>query len=254
MNLSRTMQNSLELDGIRHCFPNGVVALDGVSLGLTPQTFTCIVGASGCGKSTLLRIGAGLLRPTEGQVWLDGQVMTKPNRDIGLAFQDPNLLPWRTVEHNLALPLELAGMKKSEQGARTDQMLAMLGLSEFASVYPTSLSGGMAQRIAIGRALISDPRILLLDEPFGALDALTREQLSSELLRIWEQDCKTVLMITHSIQEAVLLSDRVIVMTPRPGQVAADIAIILPRPRHWGMVTQPEFIDFEAQIREALRI
>lgn len=162
-------------------------------------------------------------------------------------------MPWRTVERNLLLPLELAGVPREEQKTRADRMLALLGLSDFREAYPASLSGGMAQRLAVGRALIHDPDVLLMDEPFGALDALTREQVSEELLRIWTQERKTVLMITHSIQEAVLLSDRVLVMSPRPGKLVDNIAIDLPRPRNLNMVTEPTFVSYEAEIRAALR-
>lgn len=248
------MSSRLTLEGIHHRFKGGVLALEGVSLVLAPQTFTCLVGASGCGKSTLLRIAAGLLKPTEGRVWLDEQPLLAPQPELGMAFQDPTLLPWRTVLENLTLPLELAGLPKRQRLQRGQAMLELLGLGEFGASYPSALSGGMAQRIAIGRALIADPQVLLLDEPFGALDALTREQVSSELMRIWEQDHKTVLMVTHSIQEAVLLADRVIVMTPRPGQIAAHIPIDLPRPRSLAMVTQSDFIGYEAQIRQVLRV
>jgi len=242
---------SLQVSHITH-FYDGIHALDDVCFALPDETFTSLVGASGCGKSTLLRIIAGLLRPTQGWVSINGVALTRPQRQIGLVFQEANLMPWRTVYDNIVLPLEIAGVPRSEQRERADHLLDLLGLGEFHQAYPAALSGGMAQRLAIGRALIYDPDVLLLDEPFGALDALTREQVSAELLRVWVEARKTVLMITHSIQEAVLLSDRVLVMSPRPGKIAADIRIDLPRPRHLNMVTQPHFVGLEAEVRRAL--
>jgi NitT/TauT family transport system ATP-binding protein len=195
---------------------------------------------------------AGLLPPQAGEVKLGGEALRGPDRRIGLAFQEPNLLPWRTVEKNLALPLELAGRPRADQNRAVAAMLALLGLSEFRRAYPPALSGGMAQRLSIGRALIAQPEVLLLDEPFGALDALTREQMSEELLRIWEHQQITVLMITHSIQEAVLLADRVLVMSPRPGRVLAEIPIPLARPRHLALLSQADFVALAAQVRAAL--
>ncbi len=230
-----------------------VAALENVSFSLESETFTCLVGPSGSGKSTLLRILAGLMRAESGKVLLNGEPLATPQRKIGLVFQDATLMPWRTVLQNLLLPLEIAGVSRKEQAERAESMLALLGLTEFAQAYPAALSGGMAQRLAIGRALIDDPEVLLLDEPFGALDALTREHLSEELLRIWSQHRKTVLMITHSIQEAILLSDRVLVMSPRPGRMVADIGVNLPRPRSIEDVTQPPFVQLEAQVRATLR-
>ena len=202
----------LAAEQISHVYtgPSGdVPALDHVSLGLSRESFVCLVGPSGCGKSTLLRILAGLLRPTAGRALLEGQPITRAQRRIGIIFQKSNLMPWRTVYSNLSLPLELAGVPVEEQARRTLAMLELTGLQNFAEAYPAELSGGMAQRVAIGRALIHDPEVLLLDEPFGALDALTREQMSEELLHIWARARKTVLMVTNSIPEAVLLADRV---------------------------------------------
>ncbi len=230
-----------------------VIALENVSFLLESETFTCLVGPSGCGKSTLLRILGGLIQPESGHVLLNGRPLTAPQRKIGLVFQDATLMPWRTVIQNVMLPLEFMGMSRAEQRQRASDMLALLGLSEFANAYPSALSGGMAQRLAIGRALIYEPEVLLLDEPFGALDALTREHVSEELLRIWSQHKKTVLMVTHSIQEAILLSDRVLVMSPRPGRIIADISISLPRPRSLENVTDSAFVRLEAQVRAALR-
>jgi NitT/TauT family transport system ATP-binding protein len=246
--------NDLEVKGVRHHFEDGLLALDGVSFALAPATFTCLVGPSGCGKSTLLRIVAGLLQPEEGVAKLDGTVISHPQRQVGIVFQAPSLLPWRTVEANLMLPLEISGVPRREQRQRAAKMLDRLGLSDFRKAYPAALSGGMAQRLSIGRALINNPSVLLLDEPFGALDALTREQVSAELLRLWAVDQKTVLMVTHSIQEAVLLADRVLVMSPRPGHIVADIPISLERPRELELITDPTFVRLEAEIRAALRL
>jgi len=249
------MKNKVVLaaNAISHTFKH-VKALENISLGLERETFTCLVGPSGCGKSTLLRILAGLIRPDQGAVFLNGDPLIQPRREISLAFQSANLMPWRTVRQNIVLPLEIAGIAVRERERRADHLLALLDLEDFGDVYPAALSGGMAQRLAIGRALIHDPEVLLLDEPFGSLDALTREQVSEELLRIWSQDRKTVLMVTHSIQEAVLLSDRVVVMSPRPGHLLADFQIDLPRPRSLEMVTEPEFAALEAKIRATLRL
>ncbi len=231
----------------------GVPALADVSIQLPRATFTCLVGPSGCGKSTLLRILAGLLPPTQGTIWLDDAPLTQPQRHIGIAFQSPTLMPWRTVQQNLLLPLELLGVPRREQLPRARWMLDRLGLAEFARAYPAALSGGMAQRLSIGRALMHNPEVLLLDEPFGALDALTREQIGAELLRIWAMDRKTVLMVTHSIQEAVLLADQVYVMSPRPGRIMRRITIDLPRPRGLELFAQPAFQQLENEIRQTLR-
>ncbi len=230
-----------------------VLALDDVTLHLARESFVCLVGPSGCGKSTLLRILAGLLTPTTGTIMLDNQPITQPQRRIGIVFQKANLMPWRTVYGNLELPLELAGLPTAERRQRTTAMLELTGLDGFADAYPAELSGGMAQRVAIGRALIHYPEVLLLDEPFGALDALTREQMSEELLRIWLKYRKTVFMVTHSIPEAVLLADRVLVMSPRPGALIADVTIPLPRPRSLDLLHQPEFVALTEQLRKHIR-
>lgn len=236
---------------VRHEYGR-VQALESVSLSLERETFTCLVGASGSGKSTLLRILAGLMTPTAGDIYLNGEPLSQPHKHIGIVFQDPRLMPWRTVRQNMMLPLEVIGAKKDRE--RATQLLEMLGLADFANAYPATLSGGMAQRLAIGRALIHDPAVLLLDEPFGALDAITREQLSVELLRIWSRERKTIFMVTHNIQEAVFLADRVLVLSPRPGRIIADIAIPLGRPRQLDMVTDTEFNALEARVRQNLRV
>jgi NitT/TauT family transport system ATP-binding protein len=242
----------LHVENISHRFPGKdgpVEALDRVSFDVAAGEFVCILGPSGCGKTTLLHILAGLVAPTEGRVILDGEPVTSPSRDIGLVFQQSNLMPWRSVRDNLALPLELAGVPAAARQAQADKTLDWLGLEGFAAAFPAQLSGGMAQRVAIGRALIYDPRVLLLDEPFGALDALTREQIQLELLRLWSNSGKTAIMVTHSINEATLLADRVLVMSQRPGHIRAEVHVGLPRPRRLDMIHAPEFGALARQIR-----
>ena len=214
-----------------------VEALAGISLSVGAGEFVSLVGPSGCGKSTLLRIVAGLRPATEGTVTVEGRQITRPIADIGMVFQAPVLLKWRTILDNILLPAELAGKEKRAYWARAQELLEMAGLHGFADKLPRELSGGMQQRASLCRALLLDPPLLLMDEPFGALDAMTRDDMALELLRIWgERDLareqrKTVLFVTHSIGEAVFLSDRVVVMSPRPGRIAADLKIDLPRPR-----------------------
>jgi NitT/TauT family transport system ATP-binding protein len=242
----------LHVETVSHRFPGEdgpVEALERVTFDVASGEFVCILGPSGSGKTTLLHILAGLVAPSEGSVILDGAPVTAPGRDIGLVFQESNLMPWRTVRDNLALPLELAGVPASVRYAQADRTLGWLGLSDFAAAFPAQLSGGMAQRVAIGRALIYDPRVLLLDEPFGALDALTREQIQLELLRLWSSSGKTAIMVTHSISEATLLADRVLVMSQRPGRIRAQVRVGLPRPRRLDMVHAPEFGALARQIR-----
>ncbi|PJF44084.1 MAG: hypothetical protein CUN55_05815 [Phototrophicales bacterium] len=229
-----------------------VKALHEVTLCLSPKTFTCLVGASGSGKTTLLRIMAGLIRPKSGQVLLNGKPLRQPQRRISLVFQRDTLLPWRTVRQNVALPLQLAGVDRKKRFMQADQLLDLMGLSEFANAFPTELSGGMIQRVNIARGLITQPDILLLDEPFGALDALTREQLWRELLLIWGRTHATVLMVTHDIREAIFLSQRVMVMSTRPGHIVKEVEVPFDYPRHFDLLTDPIFIQKEAQVREAI--
>lgn len=227
-------------------------ALGPLSLSVETGTFVSVVGPSGCGKSTLIRILAGLQQPTRGEARLDDMVIHEPPHSVGLMFQDANLMPWRTVRDNIALPLELAGVDKQQRYAAVEALLPALGLSGFALSYPGELSGGMAQRTALGRVLIQKPAVLLLDEPFGALDAMTREQVSLDMLRMWAKERQTAVMVTHDINEAVLLSDRVLVMTPRPGQIAADVPVPLPRPRQFDMIYTDSFAQTTHQVRAAI--
>lgn len=226
----------------------GLQALDRVMFEVRPREFVCVLGPSGSGKSTLLRILAGLLAPTGGEVrFADG---SRPR--IGMVFQQATLMPWRTVRENLTLPLELAGCETEEIAERAREMIALVGLGGFEDYWPRDLSGGMAQRVALARALIHDPGLLLLDEPFGSLDALTRERMWGELSRIWQARQKTVLMVTHSISEALFLADRVLVLTQRPGTVRLDLAVDLPRPRRDEMRYTPGFGALARRLKEAI--
>lgn len=227
-------------------------ALGPVTFAVESGSFVCLLGPSGCGKSTLIRVLAGLQETSQGVALLDDQPITEPSQRVALMFQDANLMPWRTVEANIALPLELGGVSKTERTAAVAGLLPQLGLTGFAEAYPGELSGGMAQRVALGRVFIQQPDVLLLDEPFGALDALTREQISSDLLSLWRTANMTILMVTHDINEAVLLADRVLVMSPRPGQINADITISLERPRSPKAVYSDEFGYFASRIRAAI--
>ena len=223
-------------------------ALAGVDLAVRRGEFVTLVGPSGCGKSTLLRLVAGLAERTGGALRVDS-----PRRALAFVFQDPTLLPWRTVHANVRLPLEIAGRPDDEQRAAADAALALVGLAEFAAAHPAELSGGMRMRASLARALVARPELLLLDEPFGALDELTRERLDDELMRLWEKERWTVLAVTHSVHEAVLLSDRVVVLSPRPGRVVAELAIDLPRPRRAELLADPAFAALAGEVRAHLR-
>lgn len=227
--------------------------LEHVSFQVADGEFLCLVGTSGHGKSTLLRLIAGLEQPKSGRIWLAGEIVDRPRRSVGIVFQKPTLMDWRTVEANVALPLELNGCcDKEDARRRARALIDLVGLSGFETAYPAQLSGGMAQRVALARALIHDPRILLLDEPFGALDALTREQMGQELLRIWQARCKTVVMVTHSVPEAVFLADRILVLGRRPASVVAEIPVDLPRPRTPETIETPAFNALTRRVREAI--
>lgn len=226
--------------------------LNDLSFSVRREEFVCVLGPSGSGKSTLLRVLAGLLPPTSGEVRYAGQPVRGPQRGVGLVFQKANLMPWRTVLENITLPLELQGVPLEVARVRARQLVELVGLKGFEHALPRDLSGGMAQRVAIARALIHDPAVLLLDEPFGLLDALTRERMGSELLRIWQARRKTVVMVTHAISEAIWLSDRVLVLSPRPGQVCLDLTVELPRPRLEEMRYTPLFGEIAQKLRAAI--
>lgn len=230
----------------------GLAVLDRVTFSVRPQEFVCVLGPSGSGKSTLLRILAGLLPPTQGKILYRGQALTSPRREIGFVFQKANLMPWRTVLENITLPLELSQAPKEDAARLAQEMVELVGLQGFENALPRDLSGGMAQRVAIGRALVDDPEMLLLDEPFGALDAMTRERMGTELLNIWQKRRKTVLMVTHSISEALFLADRVLVISSRPGQLRLELPVNLPRPREDPIRYTAEFGDLAHQVRAAI--
>ncbi len=244
---------TLQITGVSVSYPTRggeIHALQDVELTVKPGEFVSILGPSGCGKSTLLKVAAGLLKPTRGTVSLDGLAVSGPRTDVGVAFQKPLLLPWKTVRGNILLPVRAAQLPVANYWQRCDRLLETMGLSEFANNYPRELSGGMQQRAGLARMLIQDPSVLLMDEPFAALDAMTREALSLELQRIWMADMKSVLFITHSIAEAVFLSDRVLVMSSRPGRVVEVLDIDLPRPRTLDTMTDSAFVDACSHLRQ----
>jgi NitT/TauT family transport system ATP-binding protein len=236
-------------------FPDGeqgLHVLSDISFSVDNEEFVCFLGPSGSGKSTLLRVLAGLLTPSQGEVVYQGHSLQSLHREIGFVFQKANLMPWRTVLKNITLPLELQNIPTSIAEKQAQEMINLVGLDGFEDSLPRDLSGGMEQRVAIARALVYDPNILLLDEPFGALDALTRERMGSELLRIWQAHRKTVLMVTHAIPEAVFLADRVLVLSPRPGSIRLDLTVDLPRPRDEGIRYTPEFGEIAKRLRAAI--
>src|SRR6058998_1683156 len=224
-------------------------ALADVTLDVADGEFVTIVGPSGCGKTTLLRILGGLLSASSGSVELLGRRVSGPSRNVGMVFQDPVLLPWRTVLENVMLPVAVLRLDRRTHHRRALDLLGLVGLAGFEDKYPHELSGGMRQRVSLARALVHDPALLLMDEPFGALDAMTREAMNLELQRIWSETGKTVLFITHSIPEAVFLGDRVLVMSERPGTIAAMYDVKLPRPRSLRMMGEPEFGALTQKIR-----
>jgi NitT/TauT family transport system ATP-binding protein len=228
-------------------------AIANINLAVQPGEFLCIVGSSGCGKTTLLQLLGGLLPATKGEVRLTGLPLTEPSQEIGLVFQKPNLMPWRTVLDNVLLPYQVAGVQGPAARRRALDILAMVGLDEFAQAYPKALSGGMEQRVAVARALMQQPRLLLLDEPFSALDALTRERLNQKLLHIWHHQQLTAIMVTHNIREAVYLADRVLVLSPRPATIYAEYTVNLPRPRPKGIEYSQNFGHLAYEIRQAIR-
>lgn len=227
-----------------------VAALSDVSLSIEDGAFITILGPSGCGKSTLLRLMAGLSSPTDGRICLQGKEIVAPDPRTGMVFQQPVLLRWRNVLRNVLLPAEILGLDISEHRARAQALLEMAGLQGFEKRMPYELSGGMQQRVALCRALVFDPAVLLMDEPFGALDALTREEMALELLRIWEFERKTVIFVTHDISEAIMLGDHVVVMSPRPGRIAEIVPVDLPRPRGADVQYSEEFQNLSHHLRD----
>ena len=251
------MANLIEYDSVRKIYNSSddeVVALEEVSFHVSEGEFVTVVGRSGCGKSTLLKITSGLLPATAGTVRVAGSVVHGPLTNIGVVFQAPVLLAWRKALDNVLLQIEARGLQVAPYRKRALELLELTGLKGFEGKYPSELSGGMQQRVSISRALIHDPPLLLMDEPFGALDAITRDEMNLELLRIWQKAKKTLLFITHSIPEAVFLGDRVVVMTPRPGRIAEIISIDLPRPRVTAVRDDPKFIGYVRKIRERLGV
>jgi NitT/TauT family transport system ATP-binding protein len=228
---------------------NEIHALKDIDLDIRAGEFISIVGPSGCGKTTLLKILAGILPRSSGEVVMNGRSLSGPSRELGVVFQAPVLLPWRTVLQNVMVPVEVQHRSRAEFRERARALISMVGLAGFEHKYPSELSGGMQQRVGICRALVHDPSFLLMDEPFGALDAMTREQMNEELQRLWRESRKTILLVTHSIPEAVYLADRVVVMTPRPGRIVDVIEVDLPRPRMLAMQNTPEFGRYVAAIR-----
>lgn len=240
-NVSRKFENHIKQE---------IIALDNVSLDIEPGEFISLIGPSGCGKSTLLRLITGLDQPTVGEITLDDEVITEPHSSRGLVFQDPTLFPWKTVQDNVEIGLKARGVL-NENRDEVSKFIELVGLKGFEKVYPHQLSGGMAQRVALARALVNHPKVLLLDEPLGALDAFTRMKMQDEILRLWKERGTTMIFVTHDIDEAVYLSDRVVVMTPRPAEIKEIININLPRPRQRNSV---EFFEYRSKILETLHL
>ena len=257
--MTLTDQSVVQLQGVDKVFGGGdqpaTTALEGIDLAIRAGEFVSLIGPSGCGKSTLLRIIGDLTAPTRGTVVVNGKPADRArrDRDYGMVFQAPVLFEWRTVEDNVKLPLEIQGAGSAKRTARAREMLDLVELGDFLGHYPYQLSGGMQQRVAIARALAFEPAILLMDEPFGALDEMTRERMNSEVLRIWERTGTTVVFVTHSIPEAVFLSSRVVVMSARPGRITKVIDVDLPRPRNEDTRETRRYFELVTEVREALR-
>ena len=255
MNSANNQQSLLEVSNLGVTFTDekgSLQAINALSFSVEREQFICVVGPSGSGKSTLIRVLAGLLPPTSGKVFLDGSLITRPRQGVGIVFQKGNLMPWRTVLRNITLPLEIIGVSVKEALISARELVELVGLEGFEEWLPQDLSGGMLQRVAIARSLIQDPELLLLDEPFGALDALTREKMGTELLRIWRARKKTVIMITHDISEAVFLADRVLAISPQPGNLRLDLEIGLTRPRLDEDRFSTQFVGYTQQLRHAI--
>ncbi len=252
------MTAAVSLAGVSKVFDaegGRVHALAGIDLEIGRNEFVSLIGPSGCGKSTLLRLVGDLLTPTSGVVEVNGKPahQARLDRDYGMVFQQATLLDWRSVERNVALPLEIMDVPKGDRRRRATEKLDLVRLGDFAGHYPWQLSGGMQQRVAIARALVFEPELLLMDEPFGALDEMTRERMQMELMSIWNRTQTTVVFVTHSIPEAVFLSTRVVVMSPRPGRITQVVDIDLPQPREFGTREDPRFFELLTEVREALR-
>jgi NitT/TauT family transport system ATP-binding protein len=247
---------AVSIAGVSKQFKGGTIALEDIGLDIAPGEFVSLIGPSGCGKSTLLRVIGDLIAPSEGKVVVNGKPahQARLDRDYGIVFQDAVLYDWRTVAKNIALPLELGGWDKGRRRERVAEMLGLVELDGFGDHYPWQLSGGMQQRVSIARALSFSPALLLMDEPFGALDEMTRERLNAELLRIWADTQSTIVFVTHSIAEAVFLSTRVVVMSPRPGRISTVIEIDLPQPRTAATREEPRFFELVTAVREALHL
>src|SRR5262245_60134841 len=245
----------IDIEGLQKTYNSKrgpIVALDKVSLRIKRNEFVALVGPSGCGKSTLLKLIGGLMRPSRGMLLYNGKQLAGPAPDVGIVFQEPVLLQWRTVLDNVLLPAEILGLNRKKCKERAMHLLGMVGLAGFEGRYPRELSGGMQQRASICRALIHNPSVLLMDEPFAALDAMTREELGFELLRILADDQKTVVFVTHNIREAILLSDRVVAMSARPGRIARIVDVDLERPRVLGMEFTDRFKSYSDQVRSVI--
>ena len=249
--------SQLSIQGVSRTFTSekgkSTQALLPVDFDVKENDFVTILGPSGCGKSTMLRIVAGLDHPTSGRVLLDGRPVEGPGADRGLVFQSYTLFPWLTIEQNIRFGLRERGMPESQQKERAQYFIAKVGLRGFEQHFPKQLSGGMQQRTAIARALANDPKILLMDEPFGALDNQTRVLMQELLLGIWEAERKTVMFVTHDIDEAIFMANRVAVFSARPGRIKSEIAVNLPHPRHYTIKTSPEFMDLKARLTEEIR-
>jgi NitT/TauT family transport system ATP-binding protein len=243
----------VSLRGVGKTFPNGVVALRDITFSVREHEFVSLLGPSGCGKSTVLRIVAGLIEPAAGDViWRDGNAPDGSKGEIGFVFQEPTLMPWASVAGNVHLPLKLAGIDRAAAAPRIRDALARVGLGAFENAYPRELSGGMKMRVSIARALVTQPKLLLMDEPFAALDEITRFRLNNDLLSLWAAMRQTAIFVTHSVFESVYLSNRIIVMTPRPGRVHSEIAVDAPYPRTEGFRTSPEYAALCRKVSEAL--
>ncbi|GAB5491959.1 MAG: ABC transporter ATP-binding protein [Phototrophicaceae bacterium] len=248
------MQIRLDNTSVQFESPDGAIlkAVGPVSFDVEAGSFVALLGPSGSGKSTLIRAIAGLQKLHNGTIRVNDDLITEPHESVGMMFQDATLMPWRSVHDNIGLPLEMTDLPKVERDTLVREVLPLLDLGDFGQAYPGELSGGMAQRVALGRALVQQPEVLLLDEPFGALDAMTREKISFDLLRVWAEYKQTMVMVTHDINEAVLLSDRIIVLSQRPGRVIADITVPLERPRNLEMIYTQPFIETAREVRQAI--